>query len=164
MPTPTYTPLATVTLGSSAASVTFSSIPATYRDLILVMNMTGATTTDSNVNLTINSDTTQANYSAVYMNGTGSSAVSGTMTQPRDLTFWNYLTGTTRMTIVTQFMDYSATDKHKTYLTRGDNAGTGTGAFAHRWANTNAITSLAVTAASVSFAAGSTFNLYGVIA
>ena len=45
MPTPTYTPLATVTLGTSAASVTFSSIPATYRDLILIFDGTGSGST-----------------------------------------------------------------------------------------------------------------------
>jgi hypothetical protein len=36
MPTSTYVALATTTLGATAASVTFSSIPATYRDLLLV--------------------------------------------------------------------------------------------------------------------------------
>ena len=34
----TYTPLATNTLSSSSASITFSSISGSYTDLVLVMN------------------------------------------------------------------------------------------------------------------------------
>jgi hypothetical protein len=33
-----YTALANVTLGSSAANVTFSSISGSYRDLVLIVN------------------------------------------------------------------------------------------------------------------------------
>jgi hypothetical protein len=40
----TYTPIASITLGATATSVTFSSIPSTYTDLILVMN--GSSTSD----------------------------------------------------------------------------------------------------------------------
>jgi hypothetical protein len=53
MPTPTYTPLATVTLGTTAASVTFSSIPATYRDLIFVLSGLGGS---ANITLRYNGD------------------------------------------------------------------------------------------------------------
>jgi hypothetical protein len=74
MPTPTYKALATVTLGSSAATVTFGSIPAIYRDLVVVFN--GGVVGTSNVNIFVayNLDTTNANYSAVQMSGTGSAA------------------------------------------------------------------------------------------
>ena len=39
----TYEPIATNTLGSAASSVTFSSIPSTYTDLIVVMNYANST-------------------------------------------------------------------------------------------------------------------------
>jgi len=39
----TYTPIASVTLSSAQASVTFSSIPQTYTDLVLVVNGSTAT-------------------------------------------------------------------------------------------------------------------------
>ena len=39
--TPTYIPLATTTLGSASNSITFNSVPATYRDLIVIID--GAT-------------------------------------------------------------------------------------------------------------------------
>jgi hypothetical protein len=35
----TYEPIATTTLGTAAAFITFSSIPATYTDLRLVVNV-----------------------------------------------------------------------------------------------------------------------------
>jgi hypothetical protein len=41
----TYEPIATTTLGSAAASVTFSSISGSYTDLVLVVTGIGATVT-----------------------------------------------------------------------------------------------------------------------
>jgi len=80
MPTPTYTPLATVTLGSATSSVTFSSIPATYRDLILIFD--GTRTGNNNVQYRFNSDT-GTNYSTVIAAGNGS----GTTSSAESLSF-----------------------------------------------------------------------------
>ena len=155
MPTPTYTPLATVTLGASASSVTFSSIPATYRDLILVVS--GTTTAAAGITFTHNGDTTNANYTSVFMNGSGSSATSGTATNRNMISLY-----TQQSMGIVQFLDYSATDKHKTGLARSDSASNETYALARRWANTAAINSIAVGGGT--FNAGCTFSLYGVIA
>jgi hypothetical protein len=164
MPTPTYTPLATVTLGSSAASVTFSSIPATYRDLILVSSIRSASgATITTVGFRLNGDT-GSNYSYVFMQGTGSSTGSGSGTltsgiaaQAENSTLSSFAVS------VANFMDYSATDKHKTVLTRANSPSANTQAWASRWANTAAVTSI-VLVPDFSFVAGSTFNLYGVMA
>jgi hypothetical protein len=161
MPTPTYTPLATVTLGSSAASVTFSSIPAIYRDLILIVNGS-STTSQANLAIRYNSDS-GSNYSYVEMYGNGSSAVSTSSTLSYAYSgnlFTNLVMG------VVQVMDYSATDKHKTLLSRSSAPSNQVAAIASRWANTAAITSLQVLAldSTNNFASGSTFSLYGVIA
>ena len=69
-----YTALATTTLGSSASSVTFGSIPQGYRDLMLVIS---GTVTSSNITLAIrfNGDT-GSNYFSVNMRGNGSAASS----------------------------------------------------------------------------------------
>ena len=61
-------------------------------------------------------------------------------------------------------MDYGATDKHKTIISRSDNPAAQTTVVTNRWANTAAITSVAVTAGASSYSSGSTFSLYGVIA
>jgi hypothetical protein len=61
-----------VVTSASQASVTFSSIPATYRDLVLVVRgrMTGAVTSE-NVHIQFNSDTA-ANYNFEFMQATSS--------------------------------------------------------------------------------------------
>lgn len=160
MPTATYTPLATVTLASTASSVTFSNIPATYRDLIVVANFTPSGAM-GNIVLRVNGDGGN-NYPLVYANGTG------TGTDTRSLTtngfFGTYTLATTRNTIIWNVMDYSATDKHKTALSRCSNASESSTMTAARWTNTAAITSLTVAPDSSTFAVGGTFNLYGIVA
>jgi ABC-type tungstate transport system permease subunit len=155
MPTPTYTPLATVTLTSSASSVTFSNIPATYRDLILVSTITSSINTD--ILIRFNSDLNESNYPVVFMRGTGSAADSGTNNARIGFAF----TGTS-IQVNTQIMDYSATDKHKTFISRADASGTGAEAFANRWASTSAITSVQVLTSTGNWASGATFNLFGI--
>jgi hypothetical protein len=158
MPTPTYTPLGNVTLGSTTSSVTFSNIPSTYRDLILVYS--GTTTTISGVIARVNSDS-GSNYSLVRMFGASSGAnSSSTTTDYLPVVYTgNPVTGIS----VLQIMDYSATNKHKTALTRaGGIQYDVTEALSSRWANTAAITTLQIV--SLNFVAGSTFNLYGIVA
>jgi len=163
MPTPTYTPLASLTLSASAASVTFSSISQAYRDLVLVVN--GALDTASRgVYARYNADT-GSNYSIVNMAGDGSTTSSGTSSNT--YMFYNYLNSAVaneRNSWIVNLMDYSATDKHKTVLSRFGQAGTGAEALAGRWASTSAITSIQVISWSSNFTAGSSFALYGISA
>jgi hypothetical protein len=156
MPTATYTPLATVTLASAASSVTFSSIPATYRDLILVVN--GNTTDNQFTGFQFNTDS-GSNYSFVRM-------FSGPSSSSDTRTYGLLTSGNPSLTLnaIAQIMDYSATDKHKTVLVRSNIPADNVAAHAVRWANTSAITSLAVAAISTTWAVGTTINLYGVIA
>jgi hypothetical protein len=146
-----------VTLGSSAASVTFSSIPATYRDLIVVMNATGSA---SFVKMWFNGDTTGSNYTQVSMYNTAGSPTSGTEAS----IFVSIFNLDEQQVSINQIMDYSATDKHKTVLTRGNRTGTNVSAYAARWANTSAITSVQLQIGSGNFNVGSRFDIYGVIA
>ena len=161
MPTPTYTPLATVTLGSSASSVTFSSIPATYRDLILVMN--GSSSSGFGGALVRFNADSGSNYNDVLMYGYGGGTF-GSESRANQTSGQIGVTSDTISTFVVQVLDCSATDKHKTFLSREGFASGETLATAGRWANTSAITSLQVFYASRTFSAGHTFSLYGVIA
>jgi hypothetical protein len=161
MPTPTYVPMATVTLGGTASSVTFSSIPATYRDLIVVVEGKSGTTTAVNIAFRPNSDS--SNASRVFMFGNGSTTTSGTNTDALFITTLPASTANKALSI-SNFMDYSATDKHKTIIQRNSNAEGIVSASALRWASTSAITSLVCIVATESIGAGTTFNLYGVIA
>ena len=165
MPEQTYRPLATVTLGSSASSVTFSSIPATYRDLIVVANFTQTDTTTAAIRF--NSDT-GSNYSYVSMTGSGAGALSS-QGSGQDLIFIPFFTtsASSQAFSFSQVMDYSATDKHKTVLTRDLTTRTtdsllATVSQANRWANTAAITTLQVFMRAGNFNAGGRFDLYGI--
>jgi len=157
MPTSTYTPLATLTLASSASSVTFSNIPGTYRDLVFVFN--GTVPSGYFFRAQFNGDTGN-NYSNMQMYGDGSSPGSGTING--DNINLGQLQPTHNMAIA-NIMDYSATDRHKTVLNRGDAISTITIANVGRWANTAAITSIRLFPSSGSFTTGSTFNLYGIV-
>lgn len=152
--TTAWVPLATTTLSSSALSVTFGSIPQDYRDLALVVNGS-LTSTLENLYILFNADGT--GYSYVLMLGTGSSAISATYSART----WGELdTGIGNN--IYQIMDYSATDKHKTTLFRANRAGGGVTAQVGRWANTAAITSVAISGGlSQGFASGTTLSLWG---
>jgi hypothetical protein len=161
MPTPTYTALATVTLASSASSVTFSSIPATYRDLIIVLN--GTTNASSGIGARFNSDS-GSNYSGVRMIGSSAGAISDSFSS---LSRILQTAGNTslRTAFISQVMDYSATDKHKTVLTRHNITNDTTAAIAARWANTAAVTTIQIFATDAdTIATGTVISLYGVIA
>jgi hypothetical protein len=166
MPTSTYDLIASNVLGSSAASVTFSSIPATYRDLILVIDASSADPTAMQTRF--NSDS-GANYGYVRatVDGAGSitSAAAFGATSLVNPSFSPIYENATVHII--QVMDYSATDKHKTVLSRY-NYGTG-GVYngvamtADRWANTAAINTISVGVNSSNFASGSSFYLFGIV-
>ena len=78
MATNTYVALETQTLTSAVPSVTFSSIPQGYTDLVMVINTTGLSASGSAFAAQFNGDTTSGpgNYSATSLTGNGTSAVS----------------------------------------------------------------------------------------
>ena len=158
MPTPTYTPLANITLGSSASSVTFSSIPATYRDLVYVISGQLVSASPTNTLLRFNGDSGN-NYTRVYVFSNSSSPSSAVETGISGANPW-FATNEISNGIGT-IMDYSATDKHKTMLARYNGVSSGILMSATRWANTAAITSMAFSNTN-NFAAGTTFSIYGI--
>lgn len=162
MTTPTYKPLANVTLAGTASSVTFSSIPATYRDLVVVFLGGGSTNLEGRIRL--NSDT-GSNYDYVRLSGDGSSttsagAASGTSGFISGIAKAT-TTGALQMNI--NIMDYSATDKHTTIISRASQAANGSEAFANRWVNTAAVTSVQILTSTGNWATGTTVNLYGIV-
>ena len=157
----TFEAIATQTLGSAAATVTFSSIPGTYTDLVLIFDGT-ITTSGANMALRFNSDT-GTNYSRTVINGNGSSATSFRSTNNDQLFVGSTDSGRTLNRI--NIMNYSNSTTNKTCITRSDVAsGTfpQTQANACLWRNTAAITSIEVRTDASTFTAGSTFSLYGI--
>jgi hypothetical protein len=153
----TYTPIATTTLGSTTASYTFSSIPGTYTDLILV-GLAKNTVAGDNFVYNINGAT--SGYSGTRIIGNGSSATSGRTSNFPVALAGNI--GTEWTNFITHFMNYSNTNTNKTFITRCNNAATETQAAVNLYQSTSAITSIKLSMSDQSFTTGSTFTLYGI--
>jgi hypothetical protein len=160
----TYTPIAIQTLTSASGSVTFSSIPSTYTDLVLVVSGQSAST---NIDLAMrfNSDSA-TNYSNTRLYGTGSAVGSERGTSiayiPLD---WGIASSTSGYfgTTIINILNYSNTTTHKTNISRKNLAATGVDASVALWRSTAAISTIYLYERSASnFASGSTFTLYGI--
>lgn len=160
-----YESIATATVGSGGAStVTFSSIPSTFKHLQLrsFVLFSGASTYG---NLRFNSDTTAANYYAHGLTGTGAvvsaSAYSSSAWSP-----WTTSGSSTYPYVeIMDILDYSSTNKYKTVrqLLGYDMNGTGNIALTSSlWSNTAAINRIDLTANSGNWTQYSHFALYGI--
>ena len=162
MPTNTYVALDKITVGTATATVTFSSIPQGYTDLVLIVSAK-TNTTAAQIYMTINGDA-GSNYSRTILYGTGSAAGSARNSNQTVL-FADYygIMNTTDFNMDTfHFMNYSNTTTYKTVLSRTNLASSGIDAMAHLWRSTSAITSILVGNYGYNFSVGSTFSLYGI--
>jgi hypothetical protein len=163
----TYEPIATTTLGSAQSSIDFTSIPATYTDLVIVFNGQAAASTN-NLELQFNGDTSN-NYSDTYLSANGSSASSGreSSTKASILVANNGnppTSGSAYSLSIINIFNYTNTTTYKTVLSRSNNAANGVDAIVGLWRNTPAaITSIKVfIKSSNNLATGSSATLYGI--
>ena len=165
----TYTPIATQTLGSAAPSVTFSSIPSTYTDLILVGNIySTAALGVADLVITFNGDTTSGLYSFTQIDGDGTTATSHRRTARNGINV-SYNAGPAPLAnggflSISQIQNYSNTTTYKTLLSRANAASEGVDAFIGLWRNTAAIVSVNIASTSGNIDAASTLTLYGIAA
>lgn len=158
----TYVPISTQTLGSATASVTFSSIPSTYMDLVLVING-GTATATQDMYVRFNSDA-GANYSQTLLRGNGTAASSSTFTAQSN--GWLDFTGANNdlnQMWTAQIMNYSNATTYKTYLSRFSRASTATEAIVGLWKNTAAISTILVGTSSGNILSGTSLTLYGIL-
>lgn len=166
----TYTPIATQTLSTAAATVTFSSIPGTYTDLVLITSLkSSATPTAYSPTLYFNSDTTKTNYSFTAMYGDGSNTVAfewTTSTSTQHGVMATAVSATNFNTGIINIQNYANTTTYKTVLTRTNDPANVVYTTAGLWLNTSAITSLVLYGGdgNKDFTSGSTFTLYGIAA
>ena len=156
--TPTHVLLNQIELSSSASSVTFSNIPQGYGDLVFTISGK-LIASQSDTVLRLNQDS-GSNYSRVYLSAGTSSSSSSSNTSTG---FWPFYLGTSSAVCTGQLMDYSATDKHTTFLSHQSWSGTALSIQAQRWANTAAVNHMEFITTS-DYAAGTIFSLYGVYA
>lgn len=167
----TYEPIATTTLSTTSDDITFSSIPGTYTDLVLVIEGYAATADGYGVAYRVNGDSGN-NYSHTNIYGSGSLTASN-RTSNSSLAFISYgvglsTTSTNRAVITVNFQNYSNTTVYKSAVGRSVSAGgsyPGTEIITSLWRSTSAITSIVVISyLSAQFAAGTIFTLYGIAA
>ena len=159
----TYTPIASQTAGGSVSSITFSSIPQGYTDLVLVF--TGSVTSGSgDLGLRFNSDT-GSNYSTTWLSSqAGGTSGKSTSATSITATEYSYLDNVRSTLTTINLLNYSNNTTHKSLLTRSGKTGYGVEAKVGRWRNTDAITSITAftTGSNPNFTSGSTFSIYGI--
>jgi hypothetical protein len=164
----TYTLISSNTVGSGgAASVTFSSIPATYTDLLLRSSVRNTGSSGLSFAIQYNGSTT--NYSGRYLEGSGAAASSGTIASTSfnqaGLMPVSTYTASTFGSNDLYIPNYTASQNKSSSLdaTTENNAATSyIDLIANLWADTTAISSMYIYAPAGSFAQYSTFYLYGI--
>ena len=160
----TYKAIATVTVGSGgAASINFSSIPATYTDLHLLVSIREESSTSSVAFIKFNNTT--ANRSERYLQGNGSSVVAGTTTVLQFIACQPSDTANTFGNASIYIPDY-ASSNYKSVSSDSVSENNATGAFsrfvAGLWSDTSAINQITITTDTGDVAEYSTATLYGI--
>jgi len=161
MPLPsTMTPIATVTLSTSTVSVTFSSIPSTYTDLVIVSQYKSVS--NNYYSMRFNGDTA-SNYSRTELTGNGSAASSSRFSNEAYAYVSSIYAPTGEWGLFTSSINnYSNSTTNKTMISRCNSTSIGTNATINLWRSTAAINTILITAIGNGYDAGSTFTLYGV--
>ena len=162
----TYEPIATTTASGATTSVTFSSIPATYTDIIVVANVQNSANGDNGLRMQVGNGSidTATNYSNTFMYGDGSSATSARQTTTSGAQFGRSASGN-MTTSIGQVQNYANTTTYKTILGRGNNSSALVWASASLWRSTDAINQIKIyNETSSTILTGSTFTLYGIAA
>jgi hypothetical protein len=159
----TYEPIATTTLGTTASSITFSSISSAYTDLRVVLS--NVTVSSASANLITQFNSTTTGYSQTFLLGSGSVAESVRYSNFDGIYgSYNQLPSTTVPTFFTLDIFSYAGSTFKTCLCESSLDYNGSGEVARivgLWRNTAAITSVKLEFSS-NFKAGTTATLYGI--
>ena len=152
----TYEKIATTTASGGSTSITFSSIPATYTDLVLVMG--GSNSANSDLRMRFNGDT-GSNYSATVLFGDGSAANS--FRESNQTSFYGAF-GPNSNNII-NIQNYANTTTNKTALTRSNMPGAYVFSIVQLWRSTAAINSVTLYVTSGSYNSDVVFSLYGIL-
>ena len=164
MPT-TYTLIQTVsvTAGAGQASIDFTSIPQTYTDLMLLSSVRS---TSTGLGLIIKYNGSNTDYTSRYLEGSGASASSGTLSINQA---GNSVSSAYTASVFANNSLYIPNYTGSTFKSSSCDATTENNAttsyldfYANLWSNTAAITSIALTVSVGSFAQYSSASLYGI--
>lgn len=162
----TYEPIATTTLSSTTNNVTFSSIPSTYTDLVVVASLkSNVAANDAGIFVYPNNGVNYCSFTVIA--GDGSSVATARITSSNSFSAWYHEVSGASVsdftTAIYHFNNYSNTTTNKSLLYRTNRASGYTKFYAGLAPTTSAITSLKWTDISgTGFISGSTFTLYGI--
>jgi hypothetical protein len=173
MPTPTFTLIASSTVGSGGASfIDFSSIPSTYTDLVLYISARSARTTGGTdtMRVEINNSTTNFTFRALEGDGataystSGSTGFIGNLPQEAGSTGW---TANTFCSNFLYFPNYAGST-NKSFSTDATTENNSTTSYADLiaslWSQTTAINQLTLKSGNAAnFVQYSSAYLYGIV-
>jgi hypothetical protein len=165
----TFDLIASTTIATAVADYTFTSIPATYKDLVLKISARSTANGGQNCNLTFNSNT--SGYADLILGGTGSGSAAsftsgntargGSVVIPgADFTASVFGNGTIYIVnyagnLGTKFFSNDSVSENNATLSYQQLEAT-------TWGNSAAISSIKIDLSGGNFAVNSTFYLYGV--
>jgi len=155
--------VSTTTVGSGgAASIEFTNIPQTGKDLLLAISARSTHSTEAdNILLSLNSST--ANFSGRYLFGNGSTVASGTDTRESGGYTGSVATANTFSNVQVYFSNYtSSANKSFSVDSVTENNSTNVSLYidAKLWSDTSAISSMTLTPNSGNFVQYTTASLY----
>ena len=163
----TYTLIAHTELGSAQGSITFSSIPQTFTDLVIKISIrSDVAASVTGVTTFIRPNGSTASFTSRALYGSGSAASSFTSTAFNINNPSNYTANTFSNSEI--YIPNYAGSTNKSLSTDTLNENNGTTAdmaiWAGLWSNTAAITSLSIVPEGGNFVSGSSATLYGITA
>lgn len=162
----TYDSIATTTLGTASATISFTSIPSSYTDLRVVV-VGQNPTAERNPLIQFNNDSTSGLYSSISVMGAGSTANSTSQQSANFIrTLYLPFPSTDPGMYTIDIFGYAGSTRKTVLLSSGnDTNGAGTVEYgAGLWRNTAAITSIQLTlSGSTNYSANTMATLYGIL-
>ena len=156
----TYEPINTTTTTTLVTSVSMGSIPATYDDLVLVVNANYGSGGGGDLNIRFNSDSGASSYAYIRtINGSPLSISVNTNAS-------NFVHGdaTPNSVFIGDVFEYKNTSVYKTYMSRGGTVTANMGGTSGVWKSNAAIHTVSFHPefSGSTWAIGSTFSIYGI--
>lgn len=160
----TYDRIATTTVSGTAASLDFTSIPATYTDLRWVLSGTASDITD--IQLTFNGATSNYSYNRMWV--TNATATSSRQVNAANLRLSFSNPSTTYPWLITGDIFSYANSTYKSMLSeyygsQFDAGSSAVGRYAHTFRSTSAINQITFSAPGSTFANGTVATIYGIL-
>jgi hypothetical protein len=157
----TYEPISTQTLGTAVSTVTLSSIPSTYTDLVLVIGYGVHSTGGELLRMRFNGDTA-TNYSNTRIANGGGGFGSFRDSNSSVIDVGAIYTTADPLTFIAHIPNYTNSTTNKTVVCSSNTTQNVTSTIGLWRATPQAITSIGFLLTGGNFAIGSTFTLYGI--